>query len=527
MRTLCSLILVLLATLCTRAQVAAPLPPDQLYGELFTEVQRSRIFPDGKIFVDAIPRRDPAEILKDFRAAKKNPAIKFSLAKFVEENFQLPATAAAIPNATATVDINTHLKSLWKQLERQPDAPVKGASLLALPNPYLVPGGRFREIYYWDAYFTMLGLKESGEVERIEQMMKNFAYLIDTYGHIPNGNRTYYLSRSQPPFFAMMIELLAGIRGDQVYVQYLPQLEKEYHYWMEGADSIKAGTAFKSVVKISDGVVLNRYWDEAAIPRQESYREDLETALQSGRGKPEVYRDLRAGAASGWDFSSRWLGDRKSLKTIETTQIIPVDLNSLLYETETVLARAKTINREDSMATRYRDAAEKRRQAVDTYCWSETLHYYTDYNFRRKRLTNAVSAAGLFPFCFFPQRQGYLSVLGRQAAVIVHDKLLQPGGLQTTDLNTGQQWDAPNGWAPLQWMAVMALARSGQIGLAKEIALRWMALNEKVYAATGKMMEKYNVADINLPAGGGEYPAQDGFGWTNGVFLALQAWLKQ
>jgi alpha,alpha-trehalase len=521
------MILVLLAALNTRAQVAAPLPPDQLYGELFSEVQRARIFPDGKTFADAIPRRDPAEILKAYRAVKKNPAIRFSLAKFVEENFQLPPVAAAVPSAAATTDINTHLKNLWKQLERQPDQPVKGSSLLALPYPYIVPGGRFREIYYWDAYFTMLGLKEAGEIERIEQMIRNFAYLIDTYGHIPNGNRSYYLSRSQPPFFAMMIELLAGSKGDQVYVQFLPQLEKEYRYWMEGVDSIKAGRAYKSVVKLPDGSVLNRYWDELAIPRQESYREDLETALQSGRNKAEVYRDLRAGAASGWDFSSRWLGDRKTLKTIETTQIIPVDLNSLLYEAEIVLARAHLINKEDSASAGYIMAAEKRRQAVDTYCWSESLHYYTDYHFRKKRLTNVVSAAGLFPFCFFPQRQGYLSVLGRQAAVIVHDKLLQPGGLLSTDLNTGQQWDAPNGWAPLQWMAVQALARSGQIGLAKEIALRWLALNEKVYSATGKMMEKYNVADINLSAGGGEYPSQDGFGWTNGVYLALQAWLKQ
>lgn len=527
MRNLCSLILVMLAAFGARAQVVAPQPPDQLYGELFTEVQRSGIFPDGKTFVDAVPRRDPAEILKDFRAAKKNPAIKFSLAKFVDENFQLPP-AATVEAPPATIpDINTHLKSLWTKLERQPDQPVKGSSLIALPFPYIVPGGRFREIYYWDAYFTMLGLKESGETERIEQMIKNFAYLINTHGHIPNGNRSYYLSRSQPPFFALMIELLAGIKGDQVYKQFLPQLEKEYRYWMEGADSIKAGTAFKSVVKLPDGSVLNRYWDELAVPRQESYREDLETALQSGRNKSEVYRDLRAGAASGWDFSSRWLGDRKSLKTIETTQIIPVDLNSLLYEAEIVLARARLINREDSASEAMITAAEKRRQAVDTYCWSEPMHYYTDYNFRKKRLTNVVSAAGLFPFCFFPQRQGYLSVLGRQAAVIVHDKLLQPGGLQTTDLATGQQWDAPNGWAPLQWMAVQALARSGQIGLAKEIALRWMALNEKVYKSTGKMMEKYNVVDINLPAGGGEYPSQDGFGWTNGVYLALQAWLKQ
>jgi alpha,alpha-trehalase len=321
--------------------------------------------------------------------------------------------------------------------------------------------------------------------------------------------------------------LLAGIKGDQVYLTYLPQLEKEYNYWMDGAETVKPGNALKSVVKLKDGTLLNRYWDEQSLPRQESYREDIETATKSKRNKPEVYQHLRAGAASGWDFSSRWFADEKNITTIETADIIPVDLNSLLYNLETVLSRANVINKEDSIATEFKNKAEGRRQAIDKYCWSTELKYYTDYNFRKFKITNQVTAAGLFPFCFFPQRQGYLSVLGRQAAVIVNEKLLQPGGLQTTTLLTGQQWDSPNGWAPLEWMAVIGLARCGQIGLAKEIANRWMGLNEKVYRETGKLMEKYNVADLSQLAGGGEYAAQDGFGWTNGVYLAMQAWLKQ
>lgn len=169
--------------------------------------------------------------------------------------------------------------------------------------------------------------------------------------------------------------------------------------------------------------------------------------------------------------------------------------------------------------------ANDRRKAIDKYCWSGTLKYYTDYNFRKNSQTGAVTLAGLYPFCFFPDTQGFLSLQCSQAAVLVREKLLQPGGLLTSDQNTGEQWDAPNGWAPLEWMAVSGLSRAGQKGLAREIAERWTSLNEKVFRETGKMMEKYNVADLNKPAGGGEYASQDGFGWSNGVYLAMMEWL--
>ncbi|MBC6490870.1 alpha,alpha-trehalase TreA [Flavihumibacter stibioxidans] len=516
----------LLAALTVTAQESFPPTPDIIYGELFRDVQEARIFPDGKTFVDCVPKREPAEIVKEYLSIKNNPAIKFALEIFVEQNFQLPAASGAGYVTNTAEDISTHIRGLWKQLRREADKPVKGSSLLPLPHPYIVPGGRFREIYYWDSYFTMLGLKESGEFEMIGNMVRNFAYLIDTYGHIPNGNRSYYLSRSQPPFFSMMVELLASVKGDDVLKQFLPAMEKEYRYWMKGAETLKPGTAAGTVVKLKDGALLNRYWDESQQPRQESYREDVETAMKSKRNKVQVYQHLRAGAASGWDFSSRWFADNKTILSIETTDIIPVDLNSLLYNTEMILSRANMVAGNDSVSQQYAKQAQLRQQSIDRYCWNAELKFYTDYNFRKQKMTNSVTPAGLFPFCFFPHRQGYLSLMGSQAAIVVQEKLLKPGGLQSSEFNTGEQWDAPNGWAPLQWMAVMGLARSGQLGLAREIAQRWLLLNEKVYRETGKLMEKYNVADLSKPAGGGEYAAQDGFGWTNGVYLALKSWLK-
>ena len=516
----------ILATLHLTAQESPPPTPDMIYGELFRDVQEARIFPDGKTFVDCVPKRDAAEIVKEYLAIKRNPAIKFALEIFVDQNFQKPSVVASGYQTNKEEDIATHIRGLWNVLRREADLPVKGSSLLPLPHAYIVPGGRFREIYYWDSYFTMLGLKESGEFELMESMVKNFTHLIETYGHIPNGNRTYYLSRSQPPFFAMMVELLATVKGDAILTQYLPAMEKEYQYWMKGEEVLKPGTAAYRVVKLKDGSLLNRYWDESQQPRQESYREDVETAIKSKRNKITVYQHLRAGAASGWDFSSRWFADNNSLATIETTDIIPVDLNSLLYNTELILSRASLVAGKDSVSQAYSQKAQQRQQSIDRYCWNGELKFYTDYNFRKQKMTNSVTPAGLFPFCFFPHRQGYLSLMGSQAGAVVQEKLLKPGGLQSSTYSTGEQWDAPNGWAPLQWMAVTGLARSGQLGLAKEIAQRWLLLNEKVYKETGKLMEKYNVADLSKPAGGGEYSAQDGFGWTNGVYLALKSWLK-
>ena len=214
-----------------------PPTPDKIYGELFVEVQMQKVFPDGKTFVDCIPKRKPADIMYDY-GLQKGP--NFNLKKFVEENFELPANPIDNYKSNKNEDVATHIRNLWSVLKRNPDKPVEGSSLLPLPYPYIVPGGRFREIYYWDSYFTMLGLKESGETEMIENMVKNFAYLIETYGHIPNGNRTYYLGRSQPPFFAAMVQLLATIKGDNVYTDFPAGDGKRIQFWMDGAEKLKS-----------------------------------------------------------------------------------------------------------------------------------------------------------------------------------------------------------------------------------------------------------------------------------------------
>jgi alpha,alpha-trehalase len=513
-----SLLLVLLT--CSLYAQQTVRTPAEIYGRLFDDVQMSGIFPDSKTFPDCTPKRDPKLIVKDYLAIKANPAIRFSLEMFVKENFELPKTPQ-LNYVTQEKDVVTHIKNLWPVLSRQPDVPVNGSSLLALPNPYIVPGGRFREVYYWDSYFTMLGLKESGETLMMQNMIDNFAYLIYHYGHIPNGNRSYYISRSQPPFFAMMVDLLATIKGDSIYKRYLPALEKEYQYWMDGAATLKTGGAYKRVVKMPDGSVLNRYWDDAATPRPEGYKEDIDVAKKSGRDIQQMYHELRGGAASGIDFSSRWFADTVHLTSIQVTDMVAVDLNALMYNLERSLEKAYSVVKKESSRKLFTAKKQKRYDAMKKYCFNNSLKYYCDYDWKTKHISSMVTPAGMYPLCVFEQYPESMNQLGAQAAAVIRQKLLKDGGVQTTEFSTGQQWDAPNGWAPLQWMTIWGFQRTGQPELAKDIAQRWIHLNTDVFLKTGKLMEKYNVVNTHLDAGGGEYPGQDGFGWTNGVLLAL------
>jgi alpha,alpha-trehalase len=403
-------------------------------------------------------------------------------------------------------------------LTRGPDTAAAGSSLLPLPHRYVVPGGRFREVYYWDSYFTMLGLEASGRHDLVREMIDNFAWLIDTYGHVPNGNRTYYLSRSQPPFFAAMVALAAQRDGEELYGRYLPQLEREYRFWMDGAAQLARGSAHRRVVRLADGTVLNRYWDDRAAPRDEAWREDEATARAARRPAGEVYRNLRAAAESGWDFSSRWLADGRTLATIRTVDFLPVDLNSLMYQLETALSRGFAVKGDAAASARLRAAADARAKKMRVIFWNGKRRAFTDYIWTERRASDAVTAAGLYPLYFGIAESGQATPVADATRLV----LLRPEGVVPTAATSGQQWDAPNGWAPLQWIAIQGFARYGEDGLAQAIADRWLRENLSEFAKSGKLVEKYDITG-DAGARGGEYPTQDGFGWTNGVLRALLA----
>lgn len=523
MRTFPYYSLILLLWLSCRPAVSPPAMessgwqgPQTLYPHLFEAVQTARIFPDSKTFADCSPRRSPAEIQAAYAAQSGQP--DFDLASFVEVNFDPPQVYASGFEADRSRPVVDHIETLWPVLTRQPDAAGAG-TLIPLPHPYVVPGGRFGEVYYWDSYFTMLGLAISDSARPlIGHMVDNFAFLLDTVGFIPNGNRTYYLSRSQPPFFSLMVRLLVQTDSSRALTTYLPALAQEYAFWMEGAASLGPDKpAHRRVVRMPDGAILNRYWDDAPQPRPESYREDVELAAAADRPADSLYRNLRAACESGWDFSSRWLADTQSLATIRTTELIPPDLNSLLHHLEVTLAEAYAQTGDSAAAARHVAAAAARATAIRHYCWSDRYGFFGDYDWVHKTPTGIPSAAMTFPLSL-----GLADSAQAQAvAAAVETHLLRPGGLVTTPFHTGQQWDAPNGWAPLQYMAIHGLTQYGHTALANRIRTGWTRLNVRVYQQTGKLVEKYDVEDTGSEAGGGEYPLQDGFGWTNGVLRYL------
>ncbi|QKZ13906.1 alpha,alpha-trehalase TreF [Spirosoma sp. KUDC1026] len=492
--------------------------PDEQFGKLFEAVQMGRIFPDSKTFADCTPKFATATILTSYERERTQP--NFNLKTFVDQNFTRPVTPATGYTSEANQSAEEHITALWPVLTRPADARPKAGgptgSLIPLPKPYVVPGGRFGEIYYWDSYFTMLGLQVSGRSQQIQHMIDNFAYLIDRFGFIPNGNRTYFLGRSQPPFFSYMVGLLSEVRGRRVLLQYLPQLQKEHDFWMDGEDQLTTQQpAFRRVVRLADGVFLNRYYDDKTSPRPESYREDVELGRRS-KDPQVLYRHLRAGAESGWDYSSRWFRDGKQLRTIHTTDFIPVDLNCLLVNLERTLAQAYRLKGDANREKLYTQLANQRQAAIQHYCWNAKRQFFFDYDFVARKQATVYSLAAVFPLF------ANVATTAQSVAVarMLERSFLKTGGLTTTLVRTGQQWDAPNGWAPLQWVAIRGLRNYRQTALANRIKRQWMTENLRVYKASGKMVEKYDVVNT-VSAKGGEYPNQDGFGWTNGVLLRL------
>jgi alpha,alpha-trehalase len=494
--------------------------PDEAMGDFFTDVQKHQVYSDGKTFVDLIPRKRMQQIKKEYVVEKNDP--DFDLREFVNRHFYEFQHTAPAYHSDTTRTAREHIAELWDVLERR-NRRDRG-SLIALPHAYVVPGGRFSEQFYWDTYFIMLGLAADNRWDKIEGMVKNYAYMIRKFGFIPTANRTYFLSRSQPPFFSHMVRLLARHKGrNRTLLEYLPYMLAEYRFWVKGrrqvGDHIDT-RAFARVVQMPNGVILGRYFDNKTTPRPESLREDVETAEQSGVHDSErLYLDLRAGAESGWDFSSRWFKDPKEITSIHTTDIVPVDLNCLLYQLEETIAETYQLMFQPLLARKFRTLAERRANSILKYMWSDREQFFMDYDFRTGKATASLSLAGVFPL--------YAKIATATQAQAVADRLkkdfLKSGGLVTTLVDSGQQWDAPNGWAPLHWIVIQGLRNYGHHALANQIKKTWVESGLAVFKNKAKMIEKYNVVTHDRLGAGGEYPLQDGFGWTNGVLAALLA----
>ena len=490
-----------------------PPTPSALFGPIFSAVQEHALFADSKSFADAIPHRPAAEILADW--TREAPTEADAIHAFVARNFTMPGDDH--DGLSGDAPIAEHIDALWPILTRRQECGSPGSSEIALPRPFVVPGGRFRELYYWDGYFTSLGLVRSGRQDLVEDTIANMGHLLERFGHIPNGTRSYYLGRSHPPVFY----LIASLSQDQSETsrrRRLDWMRIEHRFWMEGAGELAPGGEHRRVVRLADGALLNRYWDDQDGPRDESWREDVSLAQGApARTNAALWRDIRAGAESGWDFSSRWLEDGQTLATIRTTRIVPIDLNCLLYGLENAIAEEARALGDEADADRFERLTEARAAAINDHLWNEEEGFFADYDLDRRGARDQLTAAtafALFAGLCDPARAA------RTAEAI--ERLLRPGGLLTTLRETGQQWDAPNGWAPLQWIAVAGLRRYGFPDLARRIAERWIAMVDRHYRATGVLLEKYDV-ERGVAGAGGEYVTETGFGWTNGVTLELLA----
>lgn len=481
---------------------------------LFARVQEGGLFLDSKTFADAVPLDDPDRIASAYEA--EQPLDNQSLRTFIDKHFALPDEASDVSSCSGT--IADCIEQTWDKLVRATADDGPGGSLLPLLRPFLVPGGRFRELYYWDTYFAMLGLARSGRGAMIENLLENFGSLIERFGHIPNGSRTYYLGRSQPPVFYLMTALSTD-RSREARLRRLEWMRAEHRFWMAGADNLASGGEGRRVVRLADGSLLNRYWDDCDGPREESWREDVALARASGRPSPELWRDIRAAAESGWDFSSRWMADPDDLSTVRTTRIIPIDLNCLLFGLEeTISGESNALDQGDG--AEFADRAARRRAAIEKHLWNGNLGFFADHDLDRGGVSDALTAAAAFPLF-----TGIADVSAARSTADALETLLRPGGLMTTTQRSAEQWDAPNGWAPLQWIAVSGLRRYDHDDLARKIAQRWVAMVEHVFAQTGQLLEKYDV-EHRTGGGGGEYANEVGFGWTNGVQIALLETLK-
>jgi alpha,alpha-trehalase len=431
------------------------------------------------------------------------------------------------PKEFATIELRT-LPSDQKS--------VQDHGLLYLPRPYVVPGGRFNEMYGWDSYFIQVGLLQDGEIDLARDMVDNFIYEIEHYGTILNANRTYFLTRSQPPFLTRMILGSYEKKPDRAWLKStLPAIEAYYRFWTTGAHAVEE-------------TGLSRYWDfgEGPAPEvvsderdergrthydrvREYYKTQPVTDYDLGQYydrerdelTPLFYKGDRSMRESGFDPSNRF-----GPFSVDIIHYVPVCLNSLLYQMEQDAAEILSILGDQQASSTWRNRASSRKDRINALLWDETAGLYFDYNFQTKR-----RRAYEFATTFYPLWTGIASKeqVARVRANLA--KFEAPGGILTSTQVTGSQWDAPFGWAPLQMIAVDGLRRYGYEDDANRIATKFISLVTKEFEEHGTIVEKYDMrrreSDVAAGIQFGYSANQIGFGWTNAAFLELLARMPQ
>lgn len=381
-----------------------------------------------------------------------------------------------------------HVEENWPRLTRRQT--IDDGTLIGLPYPYVVPsvdaegGFTFQEMYYWDNYFVIQGLFQTGRHELAEGMLENILYLARRFHIIPNANRFYFSSRSQPPFLTSFIF--------DVYdkcEKNLPWLEERIKVAEKEYNTVWTGTTQPNIRNVYKG--LSRYYDI------------------------NVLDDL-AEAESGWDMTTRFGG--------RCLSFIPIDLNSLLYKYELDFERAYRLFGDIDTAEVWHEKAQKRAEVMNEELWNTHRDFYFDLDYQEGVHSHVWSLAAFYAL--------WSGVATTQMAASIVSKLhlfLYEGGLATTasphdtfdHRSIPKQWAYPNGWAPLHWLAVDGLEKYGYHDEANYIARKWIKTNLNYFLNYGVFREAYNVISPLDKPEEGLYPPQTGFGWTNAVFVDL------
>ena len=552
---------------------------------LLNAVETQGVFEDSKTFVD-MPLKvgfNVEQVLAAFaQLSESQQSNRSLLADFVSDHFRSAGAdleQAALPDFEPHPDVLQGLKNstlrqwaldlhaLWADFARKPSNetmqfPSRG-TLLPLPHTMVVPGGRFREVYYWDSYWIMLGLLHGGLQETAGGLVENMLWQQQQFGFVPNGARVYYAAsntrRSQPPLLSEMVIALFNATGDRdALARHTIGLEQEWAYW-----------AGNHRVSLPESTSLFRYCTSATQPRPESYAEDVQHAANANfssleeAGAAGLFADIAAGAETGWDFSSRWAwpavpqGGPMFFGNIRTSCVAPVELNVILYRYALNIAfaiRSLPISASRHSAEYYEQAAADIARSMQRWMWLPDIAAWADlvniqyghsvptcgseWN-NAEALTprmplSAASFMGMWGGCGLRPAKGGASkqsvpclwdaadapTVQKTVHTLTSSALWQPNGIMTTPVYDGQQWDAPCGWAPLQWWLQQGLRASGQDALAASLAQRWLQSGLVAWQRDGVMFEKYNVSGPpGVRCSGGEYTPQSGFGWTNGVAL--------
>ncbi|KAF3434222.1 hypothetical protein FNV43_RR25325 [Rhamnella rubrinervis] len=424
--------------------------------------------------------------------------------------------------------------SLWKNLSRKVSNEVRkhpeAHTLLPLPEQVMIPGSRFKEVYYWDSYWVIRGLLASKMHDTAKAIATNLISLIEEYGYVLNGARAYYTNRSQPPLLSAMVHEIYKRTGDLEFVKMsLPALIKEHHFWNSGIHKVTIQDPQACTY------TLSRYYAMWNKPRPESTTIDKKFASKIPNAeKKNFYREVASAAESGWDFSTRWMRNSTDFTTVTTTSVLPVDLNAFILGMELDIASLAKVIGDYDISKHFFEAAQAREKAIRSVFWNAEMGQWLDYWLNDSSCKEAhewvaqnqnekVFASNFVPL-WIKSFHSDAFLVDKVTRRLQNSGLLCDAGIATSLTNSGEQWDFPNGWAPLQHMIVEGLARSGSKQarlLAKDIATRWIRTNYVTYKKTGTMHEKYDVQKCGDFGGGGEYKPQTGFGWSNGVVLTF------